>query len=179
MHEAVQTRTPDPQLFHDVFNASSIGIAVENLDGHPLFVNAALFSFLGFSEEELRNKHCGELSPRQDAEEEWALFQRLRAGSIDRYRLEKRYFRKDGSLVWGSLSVSLLRSQQPPLVLAMVEDITERMRADEARFRHTAIVESSEDAIASATLDGTILSWNLGAQRMFEYTESEAIGKPV
>jgi PAS domain S-box-containing protein len=61
----------------------------------------------------------------------------------------------------------------------MVEDITERKKADEARFRHAAIVESSEDAIASATLDGTILSWNLGAQRIFEYTESEAIGKSV
>jgi len=179
MHEAAQTRTPDTQLFHDVFNASPIGIAVENLDGHPLFVNAAFCSFLGFSEEELRHKHCVDFSPPEDAEKDWALFQQLRAGSIDHYQLEKRYFRKDGSLVWGSLRISLLRSHQPPLVLAMVEDITEKKRADEARFRHTAIVESSEDAIASATLDGTILSWNLGAQRMFEYAESEAVGKSV
>ena len=120
-----------------------------------------------------------DFSPREDAEKEWALFQQLRAGSIDHYQLEKRYFRKDGSLVWGSLRVSLLSSHQPPLVLAMVEDITERKREDEARFRHTAIVESSEDAIASATLDGTILSWNQGAQRMFGYMEREAIGRSV
>ena len=44
--------TPDTQLFSDVFNASPIGIAIENLDGQPLFVNPAFCSMLGFSEED-------------------------------------------------------------------------------------------------------------------------------
>ncbi len=101
MEEAAQTRTPEAQLFHDVFNASPIGIAVENLEGQPLFVNPAFCSFLGFSEEELRNKHCVDFSPREDAEKDWALFRQLRTGSIDHYQLEKRYFRSDGSLVCG------------------------------------------------------------------------------
>src|SRR5215831_11045304 len=99
---------PDTQLFRDVFSASPIGIAIENLDGQTLFVNSAFCSFLGSSEEELRNKHCVDFSPSQDAERDWALFQQLRAGSITHYQLEKRYFRRDGSLVWGSLSISLL-----------------------------------------------------------------------
>jgi PAS domain S-box-containing protein len=177
--EAPATSIPDIQLFQDVFNASPIGIAVENLEGQPLFVNPAFCSFLGFSEEELRNKHCVDFSPREDAEEDWALFQQLRAGSIDRYQLEKRYFRQDGSLVWGSLSVSLLRSRPSSLVLAMVEDITAKKTAEEARLRYATIVESSEDAIASGTLDGIIVSWNAGAQRMYGYTEAEAVGKPI
>src|SRR5436309_9652774 len=126
MGEAAQTRTPETQLFHDVFNASPIGIAVENLEGQPLFVNRAFCSMLGFSEEEMRSKHCVDFSPREDAEKDWALFQQLRAGSIDHYQLEKRYFRRDGSLVWGSLSISLLRGRPSPLVLAMVEDITDK-----------------------------------------------------
>src|SRR5467141_937433 len=179
MGEAAQTRTPESQLFHDVFNASPIGIAVENLEGQPLFVNPAFCSFLGFSEEELRNKHCVDFSPPEDAEKDWALFQQLRAGSIDHYQLEKRYFQRDGSLVWGSLSISLLKSSPSPLVLAMVEDITDKKKAEEARFRHAAIVESSEDAIASGTLDGIIVSWNTGAQKMYGYTEAEAVGKPI
>jgi PAS domain S-box-containing protein len=132
MVEASRTLTQDTQLFHDVFNASPIGIAVENLEGQPLFVNPAFCSFLGFSEEELRNKHCVDFSPREDAEKDWALFQQLRAGSIDHYQLEKRYFRRDGSLVWGSLSISLLKSSPSPLVLAMVEDITDKKKAEEA-----------------------------------------------
>src|SRR5246500_1383800 len=179
MREAAQSRTPESQLFHDVFNASPIGIAVENLEGQPLFVNPAFCSFLGFSEEELRNKHCVDFSPREDAEKDWALFQQLRAGVIDHYQLEKCYFRRDGSLVWGSLSISLLKSSPSPLVLAMVEDITDKKKAEEARYRHAAVIESSDDAIASGTLDGIIVSWNTGAQRIYGYTEAEAVGKPI
>jgi PAS domain S-box-containing protein len=179
MGEAAQTRMPETQLFHDVFNASPIGIAVENLEGQPLFVNPAFCSFLDFSEEELRNKHCVDFSPREDAERDWALFQQLRAGVIDHYQLEKRYFRRDGSLVWGSLSISLLKSSASPLVLAMVEDITDKKKAEEARFRHTAVIESSDDAIASGTLDGIIVSWSTGAQKIYGYTEAEAVGKPI
>ena len=179
MGEAAQTRKAETQLFHDVFNASPIGIAVENLEGQPLFVNPAFCSFLGFNEEELRNKHCVEFSPPEDAEKDWALFQQLRAGSIDHYQMEKRYFRRDGSLVWGSLSVSLMKSSPSPLVLAMVEDITDKKKAEDSRFRHAAVIESSEDAIASGTLDGIILNWNTGAQKIYGYTEAEVVGKPI
>src|SRR6201981_317922 len=173
------TPIPDIQLFRDVFNASPIGIAVETLEGRPLFVNPALCSMLGFSEEELRNKHCVDFSPPEDAQKDWALFQKLRGGSIYPYQLEKRYYRRDGSLVWGRLSLSLLNHHPSPLVLAMVEDITEKKTEEEARFRHAAIVESSEDAIASGNLDGIIVSWNAGAQRMYGYTEAEAVGQPI
>ena len=123
---------PDAQLFRDVFNASPIGIAVENIEGQPLFVNPAFCSMLGFSEEELRSKHCVQFSPPEDAEKDWDLFQQLRAGSITHYQLEKRYFRRDGSLVWGRLNISLLNSRPSPLVIAIVEEITDKKAAEEA-----------------------------------------------
>src|ERR1700740_3543050 len=156
MGAASQNRTPDTQPFHDVFNASPIGIAVENLEGQPLFVNPAFCSFLAFSEEELRNKHCVDFSPREDAEKDWALFQQLRAGVIDHYQLEKRYFRRDGSLVWGSLSISLLKSSASPLVLAMVEDITDKKKAEEA-------VRASEERLRLAQQVAHVGSfeWNI------------------
>jgi len=122
-------RVPDTQLFRDVFNASPVGIAVENLDGQLLFVNPAFCSMLGFSEEDLLNKHCVDFSPREDAEKDWVFFQQLRAGSIDHYQLEKRYFRRDGSVMWGRLSISLLK-QTPPLIVAMIDDITEKKMAE-------------------------------------------------
>ena len=134
---------------------------------------------LGFSEEELRGKHCVQFSPPDDAERDWNLFQKLRIGSIDRYQMEKRYFRRDGSLFSGRLSISLLNHRPSPLVLAMLEDNTEKKAAEEARSRFAAIIESSEDAIASGTLDGIIISWNEGAQRIYGYTEAEVIGKPI
>src|SRR5215472_1979381 len=118
----IQMRRFDPRLFHDAFNASPIGIVVEDLNGQPLFANPAFCAFLGYSQEDLSDKHCVDFSPPEDAEKDWALFQQLRAGSIDHYRLEKRYFRKGGSLVWGSLIVSALNCPPSPLVIAMVED---------------------------------------------------------
>jgi PAS domain S-box-containing protein len=133
---------------------------------------------LGFSEEEMRSKHCVEFSPPEDAEKDWALFEQLRAGLIDRYQIEKRFIRRDGSLIWGRLSVSLL-NRTCPLVVAMVEDITPKRTAEEARLRQAAIVESSEDAIISKNLDAVIESWNASSQRIFGYTESEAVGQPI
>jgi PAS domain S-box-containing protein len=70
--EERQAPTPDGQLFYGLFNAASIGIALENLDGRPLVVNPALCSMLGFSEEEMRNKHCVQFSPPEDANKDWA-----------------------------------------------------------------------------------------------------------
>jgi PAS domain S-box-containing protein len=125
--------TPDYRLFYDAFKACPLGIAVENLEGQPLFVNPALCTMLGFSEDEILQKHCVEFSPPEDAEKDWAFFQQLRAGSIDHYQVEKRYFRRDSSLVWGRLSISLLNHRPSPLVVAMVEDITEKRRAEEER----------------------------------------------
>jgi PAS domain S-box-containing protein len=132
MAERSKSLTPDAQLFRNAFNASPIGIVIENLDGQPLFVNPAFCSMLGFSEQELQGKHGVQFSPPEDAEKDWTLFQQLRAGSIDHYQLEKRYFRADGSLMWGHLSISLLRSSPSPLVMAMVEEITDKKRAEEA-----------------------------------------------
>jgi len=123
----------DAQFFYSLFNAASIGIALENLEGQPLVVNPALCSMLGFSEEEMCSKHCVQFSPPEDATKDWALFEQLRAGSIDRYHLEKRFFRKDGTLIWGRLSISLLDGRVNPstLVVAIVEDITEKKAAEE------------------------------------------------
>ena len=99
------------------------------MEGQLLFVNPSFCSMLGFSEDELRRKHCVDFSPPEDAEKDWAFFQQLRKGSIDHYQLEKRYFRHDGSLMWGRLSISLLHNGGSPLVLAMVEDITDKKTA--------------------------------------------------
>jgi len=60
-----------------------------------------------------------------------------------------------------------------------VQDISERKQAEEARSRLASIVESTDDAIISKNLDGVIVSWNRGAQRIFGYTAEEVIGKPI
>ncbi|MBN9122992.1 MAG: PAS domain S-box protein, partial [Planctomycetes bacterium] len=68
----------------------------------------------------------------------------------------------------------------PPVGSVLVfRDVTERRRADELRERLAAIIESSEDAIVSKTLDGVIRSWNAGAERLFGYAAAEAVGRSI
>ncbi len=121
-------------LFRYLFEQASLGIAVEDLDGNILVANPALCSMLGYTETELAGMSCSEFVNPEDSQDDWALFQQLRGGIIDHYSLEKRYVSKQGIQLWGSLNVSLLKSQdeKPPLVFAFVEDITERKLAEEA-----------------------------------------------
>lgn len=136
----------DYQVFYDAFNASPIGIAVEDMEGRPLYVNPALCSMLGFSEDEMRRKHCVEFSPPEDAQKDWTLFQQLRTGSINQYSLDKRFFKRDGTLTWGRLSISLLSQRASPLVVAMVEDITGLRESEEARLNLTGrLIQAQEE----------------------------------
>jgi two-component system sensor histidine kinase VicK len=70
-------------------------------------------------------------------------------------------------------------TEDEPGVLAVAPDITDLRRAEEIRQRYAAIVESSDDAIIAKTLNGVISAWNAAAERMFGYTEHEAIGQPI
>ena len=133
-HVIAQAPGPDSELFCDVFNASPIGIAVRNLEGQILFANRFLCSMLGFSEEELRSRNHVDFSLSEDAEKDSALFRQLRSGLIDRYQKEKRFIRRDGSLIWGKLTTCLLH-RTSPLVLTTVEDITDTARNLAEDFR--------------------------------------------
>ena len=122
------------QLFRYLCEQTSIGIAVEDLEGTILLANPALCSMLGYQDDELAGMTCSQFANPEDSQDDWALFQQLRAGAIDHYTLEKRYVTKQGAQVWGRLNVSLLKTEDEasPLVFAFVEDITGRKRAEEA-----------------------------------------------
>src|ERR1700745_3355554 len=96
------------QLFQYLFEQASLGIAVEDLDGKLLLANPALCSMMGYREEELCGMSCSQFANQEDSQDDWALFQQLRAGVIDKYSLEKRYVRKDGRQLWGHLILSCL-----------------------------------------------------------------------
>ena len=116
--------------FRYLITEAPIGIALEDLDGNLQFANPALCSMLGYSQRELTGMNCSQFATTEDEQEDWEQFQELRAGLKSSYQIEKRYLRKDGRQIWGRLNVSMLTSpDQPTMVLATVEDITEKRQA--------------------------------------------------
>ena len=167
--------------FRTVFEGVGAGIAIEDPDGKIMETNRALQEMLGYTAEELQELTRADFSHSLNLEEETARRKRLLSGEADRYQLETRFVRKDGRIFWGRLTVSVVRdtSGRAQFPIAMIEDITERQRAEEARLQVAAIVESSDDAIVSATLDGIILSWNPAAERLYGFSAQEANGHSV
>ena len=96
--------------------------------------------------------------------------------------LECELVRANGATIPVELRSTRLMLYGTPLVLRLAHDLgdrSERSQSEEARVRMDAIIRSSDDAIIGKTLEGTITSWNAGAQKIFGYTESEAVGKPL
>lgn len=114
------------ERFRYLFEQASIGIALESVEGRILHVNPAFCSMIGYQERELLDLSCGRISHPDDEEVEKLLFDELRQGARSSYRIEKRFFRKDGSIMWGQVSVSMLRQNhgKAPLVIGMVSDVT-------------------------------------------------------
>lgn len=86
---------------------------------------------------------------------------------------------KDGAEFPVEISLSSFATDGGTFALALITDISERKRAEEALARLAAIVESSDDAIVSLTVDGIIVSWNAGAQRVYGYTAEEITGRSL
>jgi PAS domain S-box-containing protein len=107
------------------------------MEGRILEVNPAFCSMLGYSPEELLSSSCARISHPDDEEVEKLLFEELRQGLRPNYRLEKRFFRNDGSQMWGLVSVSLLNRNHgsPPLVIGMVSDVSAQKTAEACLYQ--------------------------------------------
>jgi len=126
--------------FRAVFADAAIGIGLADLTGKILDVNQSLADMLGYTVEELCKTTPTDFVHPDDAPEVWETYGQLVRGEIDHFRMEKRYFRKDGEVVWTDLTVSLIRDEAgvPRYMVAMFEDISERHLL-QSRLRHQAL----------------------------------------
>ena len=169
------------QLYRSTFELAAVGVAHVRPDGRWLRVNRKMCEIVGYSEAELMRMNFQEITHPEDLAADLTQTEKLLRGALDTFSMEKRYIRKDGSLVWVNLTVSVARDAGGNVkhFISVVEDIHGRRDAEEVRARMAAIVESSDDAIVSKDLNGIILSWNAGAVRIFEYTAEEVLGRPI
>jgi PAS domain S-box-containing protein len=130
--KAQLARQASEHRFMRLFEDASVGIALEGSEGRLLSVNPAFCSMTGYSKEELLQLSCADLSHPEDSRLEMVLFDELYNGKRKSYQMEKRFFRKDGSVFWAQISISLLKSVEgPPLVIGMAKDISEKKASDE------------------------------------------------
>ncbi|MBD2201973.1 PAS domain S-box protein [Calothrix sp. FACHB-1219] len=120
------------ERFRATFNQAAVGIAHVALDGRWLRVNQKLCDIVGYSHTELLQKTFQEITYPEDLENDLAYAQKLLAGEIQTYSMEKRYLRKDGSLVWIYLTASLVRQPGgiPDYFISVIQDISARKAAE-------------------------------------------------
>ena len=145
--------------FRAIFEDTAEGIAVVGLDARLLQTNPALQKMLDYSGEELEDFYVSELTHPDDVSEDQDKFEHLVAGKLDSYGMEKRYVRKDGSFLWGRLNVSLVRNHDdtPHFAIGMVEDITERKKA-ERELRQRALQQELVAQLGQRALARTEVS---------------------
>ncbi len=176
--QAEEALAESEERFRKIFELGQIGMAISSPDKQWLKVNDRLCQIVGYTREELLAKTWAEITHPEDLKEGVEFFEQVLARKIERYTLDKRYIRKDGSIIYVTLSVQCMWKEEGSVdyFLALIQDITERKKALEAlseseeRFR--SVVESSIQGILIHQ-DFRVLYANPAAAHIFGYANAQ------
>jgi len=163
-----------------IIASSDDAIVSKDLTGRITSWNAAAERMFGWTADEVVGQSINIIVPPDRQDEARNVLRRISQGlSVDHFETVRR--RKDGSFIEISLSVSPIHAPDGTVVGAskIARDISDRRRMELEALRLAAIVEWSEDAIVSKSLDGIIRTWNKAAERMFGYSADEAVGRHI
>jgi diguanylate cyclase (GGDEF)-like protein/PAS domain S-box-containing protein len=158
------------------FTLSLDMLCIANFEGQFIRLNPAWEKTLGYSESELRQMNFPERVHPDDLERTLAAVERLKQGqSLTNF--EHRYQAANGEYQW--LAWTAAPCLEDGLIYAVARDITAKKQAEENLHKQALIVELIYDAIVAIALDGTILDWNPGAERIFGYAKADVIGQSI
>ena len=164
--EEVTERKELQQRFRETFDQAAVGIVHSGLDGRYLRVNRKFCEMLGYDESEIVGHSAAEFTHPDDPNRGLESRQLLWEGTLDKFNEVKRYQRKDGSDLWANRTVSLARdaSGKPLYFIRVVEDITERRRAESESKRSLSLLQATLDSTADGILvvdgHGRVTSYN-------------------
>ena len=157
------------EQFRGTFENAAVGIALCDVEGRFLRLNQTFCGIVGYTDEELLGKHYKDITHPDDQPSDPERINLLR-GDLSRYSREKRYVRKDGSLVWAALSASALQRDaagKPVNFIAIIQDISERKRLEaelsQAHARLDLAVRGSNISITEMNIPDGVLEnarWN-------------------
>ena len=130
--KTVEPLSPD-SLFQNAFEFAAIGMALVSTEGKWLRVNRAICEITGYNEAELLKRTFQEITHPNDLDLDLENVRKMLASEIDTYQMEKRYFHKNGSIVWVLLSVSLVRTEsgEPLFFISQIQDITRQKTSEQ------------------------------------------------
>jgi diguanylate cyclase (GGDEF)-like protein/PAS domain S-box-containing protein len=183
LHQAQQALVESEAVFRSIFEQAAVGITLTQLDGKYFRANRKFASMLGYTPEELCAMDFSAVTHPDDLADDMEQVNRLLAGEIETYSLEKRYLHKNGHVIWSNLTVSLRRDEKgrPVHFIALMEDITQRKAAENELLHQKQLTESIIDSlpvnIYLKNNDGRYLLFNKEAARTAGVSKEEAIGK--
>src|SRR5512143_502078 len=137
----------DASPFRSAFEYAAIGMVLADTDGRCLAANRAFCEIVGYTEDELLKLEFARLTHPDDLPENLRLGRQLIDGDIDSFKYEKRYYHKQGQIVWILLSASLVRDDygHPLYIISQIQDITERRHAEMAEREQRELAEALRD----------------------------------
>ena len=173
--QAEQALQQSEARFRATFEQAAVGIAHVAPDGRWLRMNRKLCEMLGYSQEEMQKRNFQEMSDPDELDTQLTRMNQMLSGELSNVTLEKRYRRKDGSVVFANLTIALTRTPdgKPDYFISVIEDISERKRTEAAlQALHSEMEQLTHFQIANQTAAAFAHELNQPLNAVASYAEA-------